>query len=263
MIDHKGDNKQSILGIDEINSHQAFNIISLQWLMALCLSMLLIYPAYGQVDTFVANINAGGSSNPGPYTIVGSMMFFPADDGLIGNEILYFDCVMQNGGDINVNTYAMGSSDPEDLTVLDDKIFFSATDGDDGRELWWYDIGTSTLNNEDIFPGALSSFPSEFTPIGDKMFFRAQSGLGEEELWWYDCGLDNLFTVNIDPVGESSPQQLRALGDKLFFSAGTAVSPSVNDGLNGYDLSTGTPTFFHIPNSGNYTNTHLELGVDG
>ncbi len=52
-------------------------------------------------------------------------------------------------------------------------------------------------------------------------------------------------------------------GDKLFFSSGTAASPSANDGLNGYDLSTAIPTFFHIPNSGSYTNTHLELAVDG
>ncbi|QCS48013.1 hypothetical protein FEK30_00335 (plasmid) [Picosynechococcus sp. PCC 11901] len=172
-----------------------------------------------------------GRSSPEYLTTVGDRLFFSALDGINGDELWVSDGTTagtQLVKDINPGS---SSSSPRDLTAVGDKLFFRANDRLNGTELWVSDgTATGTQLIKDISPSTASS-SLWLTAVGDKLFFSADDGVNGKELWVSDgTAAGTQLVKDIRPgSGSSSPENLKAVGNKLFFSAN-------GDNANGYEL---------------------------
>ena len=131
----------------------------------------------------VKDINPDGSSGPLSLTDVGGTVFFFADDGIHGRELL------KSGGteagtvmvkDINPSVDIF---EPDWLTNVGGTLFFSAADGIHSLELWKSD-GTEagTVMVKDINPSSYSG-PRHLTALDSSLFFSADDGTHGNELW--------------------------------------------------------------------------------
>ena len=90
-------------------------------------------------------------------TVVGSNLYFVADNGIDGDELWKTDSttgVTSMVADINTiaNSIGTDSSKPENLTAVSSTLYFMANDGTRGYELWKSDSsGTSIVT--DLNPG--------------------------------------------------------------------------------------------------------------
>jgi ELWxxDGT repeat protein len=167
---------------------------------------------------------------PGPFpsiplnfTVFRERLFFTANDGTSGTELWTTDGT-ETGTSIFREINPTGPSNPMHLTVAGHRLFFSADDGVTGFELWVSDgseAGTHLI--KDINPNA-SSLPLNLTVVGDRVFFTADDGQHGIELWVTDGTAAGTHLVkDINPGAElSSPGELLAVGDVLFF---TAIDP--------------------------------------
>jgi ELWxxDGT repeat protein len=152
----------------------------------------------------VRDINPGsGSSDPSNLTVVGSTLFFWADDGSSGAELWKSDG--SSAGTVRVQDInpGSGSSNPSNLTAVGSCLFFTASDGSSGYELWKSD-GTSagTVRVQDINPGSGSSNPSNLTALGSTLFFNAYDASGGSELWALDVS-DQLPAISVSVIPAS------------------------------------------------------------
>ena len=219
-----------------------------------------LYSYDGTDVGLVADIKSGSdnsgwinSSYPQNFTVFDDKLFFSADDGTIGSELFYYDGSTATGIDIYTGSSTSGnpnSSWPYSFAVLNDTLYFKADDGTNGSELWGYDTASGARLIKDIAPGTYTSgsstYPNGSSPHGltvfnNKLYFSATdgwnvSGTAGEELWYYD-GNDAGRVADIRAGSNgSSPYNLFATTDKLYFSAQDASS-----GTEPYILSAGDP----------------------
>jgi ELWxxDGT repeat protein len=146
----------------------------------------------------VADINPDGADAFDPsldteMEVVGSTLFFPADDGTHGVELWKTDGT-EAGTMLVKDINGTGDSNPMKLTRVGGTLFFVADDGINGRELWESN-GTSdgTTMVADLAPGLLSAFfplatDNHVVAFDGSLFFAAtdgdqiMSGIGVE-LW--------------------------------------------------------------------------------
>jgi ELWxxDGT repeat protein len=189
--------------------------------------------------TLVKDINPGpGDSDPGTNSnclaVVGSTLFFAANDGVTGTELWKTDGTAAGTvlvKDINPGTNGSG---PTSLTSFNGKVYFSADDGTNGRQLWVSDgttDGTAMVNQANAF-GSVG--PHQLTVLGGALYFLATSSNGAESLWVTDgttAGSSKLRDVAPPPQPDVGPaplgsapesQALYTAGGTLFF---TAVTP--------------------------------------
>jgi ELWxxDGT repeat protein len=186
-------------------------------------------------DDAIAPSGVGAASN---LAVMGSAVYFAADDGTHGGELWKSDGTATGTmlvKDINTST----SSDPLELTVMGNRLYFSATNGTSGTELWKSDgTATGTVLVKDIIAGAAGSYPSDLTANGSTLFFAATDGVHGTELWKTDGTSANTVLVKdiLSGSGSSAPFNFIGVGNLLFFNA--------NDGITGTELwkSDGSPT---------------------
>ena len=177
------------------------------------------------------------SSFPAGYTVVGSVAYFAADDGVNGRELWRTDGTAAGTRlvkDINPApaTYGLngeqfdgantGSSSPSGLVNVNGTLFFFASDGTRGYELWKSD-GTEagTVLVKDINPGAASSYNID-SPAGGRGLKSAAVG--------------NVFYFTAyDPAtglelfrSDGTPDGTRLVVDLYPGPGGTTVSEMVN-----------------------------------
>ncbi len=147
--------------------------------------------------TQVTDIASGaGSSQPRDLVLVGSTVFFTADDGSSGRELWKSESPYSTAvkvTDINSNP---GGSNPTDLIALNGQLLFTADDGVTGRELWVSD-GTSggTMLLSDINPLAAGSTPTGHVNVDGRTFFIADNGINANQLWSTDGRPENTLPV--------------------------------------------------------------------
>ena len=188
----------------------------------------------------VADINPGReSSNPHQLTSLGTAMFFAADDGSHGIELWKTQDPF-NTAELADDIFPGGpGSKPDDLTLIGWDLFFAATKGS-YRELW--KIGPPYTNATQVskINSSGSANPMELTPIGGTLFFTAVDPnwgtimfLTESPYTPESTRPLNNFDVcvdfNPDELSKdefapycwqgSSPYDLYAIGDTLFFTA--------------------------------------------
>ena len=124
------------------------------------------------------------SSSPGSGVVVGSTLFFSANDGTNGDELWSYDMTGASGDPVMVkNINASGDGDPFNLVVMGSTLYFVADDGINGYELWRSD-GTSagTVMVKDIYAFG-DGDPHYLMVVGSTLYFVANDGTNGEELW--------------------------------------------------------------------------------
>lgn len=127
--------------------------------------------------------------------------------------------------DLNSNAF----ENPGPSVTVGGRAYLFADDLVHGRELWRTDgtvAGTALV--KDVHPGVGHSSRAfsgdEIALAGDLIFFKADDGTHGQELWVSDGTEEGTVLVkDIYPgLAASSPADLTAIGDKLFFTATTA-----------------------------------------
>ena len=118
------------------------------------------------------------------------------------------------------------------MVVLNDRLYFRAFSQNDaiGTELWTLhapSAGTFALTlMRDIFPGSSSSSIDQITPVFGlgAVFFRAADSTGNIELWKSNgTPTGTVLVKDIRASGSSSPDELIAMGNRLYFFANDAT----------------------------------------
>lgn len=166
------------------------------------------------------------SSSPQEMTVFQNKLYFTVNDQVHGRELWVSDGTA-NGTQLVLDIDAVASSSPDFLTVVGNELLFSAYNAANGDELWKFDGTTASLVS-DLRPGSFGSTPDYLTNVNGTLFFSANNtdAIGRE-LWKYDStnGLSLVRNIADLSFESASPQNLFALGDKLYFSA---VGPSDN-----------------------------------
>jgi ELWxxDGT repeat protein len=160
----------------------------------------------------VQDINPNGNSNPANLTALGNLLYFTADDGVNGIQLLRSD------GTTTTSLSNISNFDPNNLIVFNNKLYFTASNSTFGRELWEFN-GTSLARISDINVGAGNSNPGNLTVVGNKLFFTSVDSSSIRKLWFYDGTSVNLVDVNPGFATTSTPTFTTAFNNRLFFSA--------------------------------------------
>ena len=145
------------------------------------------------------------SSELGNLTVVGSTLFFTANDDVNEDNWELWKSDGTAAGTMLVKDINPGTagSYPNDLTVIGSTLYFQALDGADGgdnSELWKSDgTAAGTVIVADINPGDGGSWPYSFTVVGSMLFFTADDGTNGDELWQFDT---------TSAVGGSNPKMV-------------------------------------------------------
>ncbi len=224
----------------------------------------------------LADINPGSaSSNPNDMVVIGTEVYFVANDGTHGSQVWKSDG--SPGGttmltDINPGT--VGAS-PNNLTNVNDELFFVANDVTHGSQVWKSD-GTSggTTLVSDINPSNGGSGSRYLTNVNGELFFEANDGTNGYQLYKSDGTTTGTVVV---PSTFLDPHNLTDVNGELFFSAsdanhtelwksdGTATGTvSLTGNVNPSDLTNVKGTLFFgepIVNGGLYKSDGTPAGT--
>ncbi|MFV1979850.1 MAG: ELWxxDGT repeat protein [Rhodothermia bacterium] len=174
--------------------------------------------------TLVKEILTGASADPPEsLTVIGSTVFFLADDGSNGQELWKSDGT--EAGTELVRDIRPGSSSSyaAQVTSSNGLLFFVANDGSHGKEVWVSD-GTEagTVLTKDIRLGSGSSAPDFLTDVGGTLFFQANTGGSVSAELWESDGTE-VGTRLVKRIGAaysgSYPENLISFEGDVVFSA--------------------------------------------
>jgi|GEM_PF-1296772 len=163
------------------------------------------------------------SSYPSDLQVIGSTLYFAADDGTHGTELWKTDGTaagtvlvadIDDYVDDSGSAYYAASSYPSQLRVVGNTLYFQANDGIHGRELWKSDgttAGTKLVADIEADGDADANW---LTSVGGKLLFTTTNPGG---LWVSDgseAGTQQLSD------GPSDPTFLTAVGDVVYFTDG-------------------------------------------
>jgi len=185
---------------------------------------------------------------------LGTNIFFPANDGVNGEELWVSDGTeigthlfvdLYPGTDMSDPQYpTIGSSSPSQLMIFKGQLFFTATTPTAGIELWKTD-GTvqGTVILKDINPGVDSSSPGPFIQAQGMLYFAAESADYGRELWRTDSTSSGTVMVYDIATGtsDSNPATFGVAGQTLFFSATDQVEDDNKHGRELWALPLGGP----------------------
>jgi ELWxxDGT repeat protein len=200
-----------------------------------------LFKSDGKTATLVADIRPGSnSSSISNITVIGTNIFFAANNGVNGTELWMSDGTKAGTKmvkDINTST-ATASSSPSYFAAVAGKLVFRANDGKNGTELWVSDgtaAGTVMLMDINTTSATASGSPSYMKSnfVGNLAFFYANDGKTGTELYVTNgtaAGTKLLLDINQSTATASSyPRDYHPLGAiQVVFEA--------NDGVNGLEL---------------------------
>ncbi|HSK80058.1 MAG TPA: ELWxxDGT repeat protein [Thermoanaerobaculia bacterium] len=173
-------------------------------------------------------------ANANGLTVVGSTLFFVADDGATGVELWKTDGTAAGTAQVRDILPGPASSiwNYSYMVAAGGLLFFDAAD----RQLWRSDgtaAGTFPLTNVVTGPPSYGVF--RLTAAFDRLYFIADDGIHGQELWTSDGTVPGTRMVeDINPgPGSSSLQELEYVRHTLLFTAddGThGLEPWVSDG---------------------------------
>lgn len=180
----------------------------------------------GTIVEVAADINPTSNnsswSKPTTLAVMNGILYFSADDGVHGNELMSFDGTTVRL--IKDEVVGGGSSTPFVLTPINGVIYYSATTSQLGRELYSSDgteSGTGLL--ADVYPGTTACSPSDwrctgpsvnysnpklFAEFDGKIVFAARGGAVGGEIFSVvpvQRNPSNGQVVNVTPVAPVVP----------------------------------------------------------
>jgi ELWxxDGT repeat protein len=136
----------------------------------------VIFPVavtFAQPSLTKIDINPNGSSSPEMLTTALNKLYFFADNGVAGKELMVCD-----GANVSLVADlvpgAGGLSDLSNICELNGKIYFAAQAPGLGTELFEYDGVNPPMLAKDVVAGALSSYPSDLVAFDTLLYFRAR-----------------------------------------------------------------------------------------
>jgi ELWxxDGT repeat protein len=190
----------------------------------------------------VKDIYAGSaSSSPDQFTAVGNTLYFVATSAGSGRELWKSTGTAASTVLVKDLTPGTGNSYLQNMTASGGKVFFSFNTAAAGYELWASDgTAAGTALVKDIRAGTGSGNPTGLTDVAGTLFFAADNGTNGRELWKSDgTAAGTVMVKDIEPTVSgtyaysSSPYNLIAVGNRLFFSAYTLANGTelyVSDG---------------------------------
>ncbi len=181
--------------------------------------------------TFEVKKIVTASSSPTELTNVNGVMYFSADNGIVGRE-LWKSNGSAEGTELVKDILTFGSSNPSNLTNVNGTLYFTAIGFGSGNELWKSD-GTAdgTVLVGDVRGGIAGSNPANLVNVNGKLYFTADDGTNGRELWTLG-GRSGAFPIRVKDIRPgaigSSPANLFNHNGQLYFTA--------NDGTNGVEL---------------------------
>lgn len=184
----------------------------------------------GTNATFVQDINPGANgSDLEEFTVIGSDLYFTANDGINGKELWKFNGTTATlVQDINAGS---ASSNPRNITAYGGKVYFSAAgDNLNGKELWSYD-GTVATMVANIHPTEDSN-PFDLVVCDGNLYFSAIDNnlTGEYRLRKY-----NGTTLTV--ADSSDSYNLTVVGNDLYYTSYKVFTGSELWKINGTNLS--------------------------
>ena len=169
------------------------------------------------------------------FTLLGSWLFFKADDATAGSTLwrtngTSVELVLDEGGNPLI--------DPVGLVARGQDLFFGARYGLNENELWISQEAQRSARLVTNLRGPQPSFPSSLTVVGTNVFFTAITSSANAELWVTDGTEGGTEMVAGDgTLGASHGllEELTAVGGKLFFhmQGETGDELWVSEGLGG------------------------------
>src|SRR5687768_7793561 len=159
-------------------------------------------------------------------TVVGTRVYFVADDGVSGAELWKSDGTPS--GTVRVKDIRAGStgSNPDLLTNVRGTLYFSSDNGITGRELWKSNgTAAGTVLVKDIMERRGNGNPNSLTEVNGMVYFAANNGANGIELWRSNGTAEGTLLVKDIKPGDrvnSSPANLVNVYGTLFFVAGDA-----------------------------------------
>lgn len=193
-----------------------------------CLLPLIPAGLHAAAPELLLDINTQNrSTNPGPYTPMGTVALFEGFDLARGAELWKSDGTPAGTAIVADLAPGSGSSGSSWVTVAGGTAFFRATVNNPGpgTELWKTDgTAAGTVLVKDINPGSAYSSPAYLTPWGSRIAFTANDGTHGTEMWISD-GTEAGTTLlkDLSPGSAStaltSPAEIVPLGNTLYFTA--------------------------------------------
>jgi ELWxxDGT repeat protein len=191
--------------------------------------------------TRLADIRSGSSSGTAEITVMGTRLYFTADDGITGRELWAHETTNHSSWQVaNIfrsGTNWNGSGGVYYLTAMGTRLYFSANDGVRyGHELWAHETtNSSTWQVAELWSNSSSGSVGWITAMGTRLYFTADDGISGYELWAHETTNDSTWQVaDINSgSGGSNPYGGRnatftVMGTRLYFRA--------TDGITGYEL---------------------------
>jgi len=197
-------------------------------LQFLLLSLLSFNLSFSQNFNIIKDINSSANSYPNTFSIVDSLMFFSADDGLHGRELWRTNGKQEGTYMIKDIKEDSLSSNPGKCTGSGKLVYFIAATINEGGELWSTDgtpAGTKLV--KDIYPGFEPSYIDYMTDVRGTLFFSAYDQKGTK-LWKTDGSLAGTVPLTVKYNGKdyTRPKNLIQYHDSLFFFA---IGPNGRD----------------------------------
>ena len=135
----------------------------------------------------ITDIKSGGSAYTWWITVMGTRLYFQANDGSTGDELWAHETKNSSTWQVADIYSGIYDSDPEDITVMGTRLYFSARTQSAGRELWAHETtNDSTWQVADIRSGSGSGYAGDITVMGTRLYFEASDGSTGLELWAHE-----------------------------------------------------------------------------
>lgn len=204
------------------------------------------------------------TTDPRNFTGVSGTIYFHATEPTSGFELWKSDGTVTGTvmvKQINPLGDGIGYGEQE-MIQIDGVLYFVANDGVHGYELWRSD-GTEegTRMVKDINPAGNAFFTyssPELIRIGDLIYFAATNDVDGLELWRSDGSEEGTVQIaNINPAGDSFPQNFTEMEGVLFFSADSGGYQRELWRSDGTEAGTALVAGFY--DSGIYNPNHLAV----